>query len=261
MRKILVIPIILILSISIGATPAFAGGDCGVQYVVQPGDTLYHIATSCGYTVEQVVSYNPGLSAYIYPGQVIYFVQQGWQETPNYYGTSYTVQPGDTLYKVAAKFGITQESLANANQLATWSWLYTGQLLTIPSYSYPKQDTWHQHYEPQLPQAYVPIGYQTYMVQRGDTLRILANEWGTTVWDILRVNPQIYNANVLYAGQVINTPFTGGVQAGSYYTVQPGDTLRIIAGYYGKTVYDLLALNPTIWNPNIIYVGSVVRVQ
>jgi len=42
--------------------------------------------------------------------------------------------------------------------------------------------------------------------------------------------------------------------------VQKGDTLRIIANKYGTTVEALLALNPTIKNANLIYVGQIVRV-
>ena len=257
MKKLSVTSLLLLLVLVFSVTPAFAGGDCGDQYIVQPGDTLYHIATSCGYTVAQVVSYNPGLTAWIYAGQVIYFQPQPIQSDSQWYGFSYTVQPGDTLYKVAAKFGITRESLAYANHLYTWSWLYNGQILTIPAYG---EQPLPEPYHPQPP-VYQPSGYQTYIVQRGDTLRLLAYGWGVSVWDILSINPQIKNANLLYAGQVINTPFTDGGYTGSYYTVKPGDTLRKIASYYGTTVYTLLSLNPTIWNPNYIYVGSVLRVQ
>jgi LysM repeat protein len=41
-------------------------------------------------------------------------------------------------------------------------------------------------------------------VQRGDTLRIIANKFGTTVENLLRLNPDIKNANLIYVGQVIN---------------------------------------------------------
>ncbi len=50
----------------------------------------------------------------------------------------------------------------------------------------------------------VPAGASTYMVQRGDTLRIIANKFGTTVDALLRLNPKIKNPNLIYVGQVIN---------------------------------------------------------
>ncbi len=42
---------------------------------------------------------------------------------------------------------------------------------------------------------------------------------------------------------------------------QRGDTLRIIASKFGTTVDTLLVLNPNILNPNLIYVGQVIRVR
>jgi LysM repeat protein len=50
----------------------------------------------------------------------------------------------------------------------------------------------------------IPAGVATYVVQRGDTLRIIANKFGTTVENLLRLNPNIRNANLIYVGQVIN---------------------------------------------------------
>jgi LysM repeat protein len=50
----------------------------------------------------------------------------------------------------------------------------------------------------------IPAGVATYVVQRGDTLRIIANKFGTTVENLLRLNPDIRNANLIYVGQVIN---------------------------------------------------------
>ncbi|MGE5376220.1 MAG: LysM peptidoglycan-binding domain-containing protein, partial [Bacteroidota bacterium] len=62
--------------------------------------------------------------------------------------------------------------------------------------------------------------------------------------------------NVIYVGQALNIP--AGVVT---YVVQRGDTLRIIANKLGTTVDYLLRLNPSIQNPNLIYVGQVINVQ
>ncbi|MCL4530148.1 MAG: LysM peptidoglycan-binding domain-containing protein [Chloroflexi bacterium] len=95
-----------------------------------------------------------------------------------------------------------------------------------------------------------------YVIQWGDTLAKIAARYGTSVSAILAVNPQLANRpSWIYAGEVITLP-----AAPTYYTVQRGDTLRIIAARYGTTVYGLQSLNPQIWNPNIIYVGQVIRV-
>jgi LysM repeat protein len=99
-----------------------------------------------------------------------------------------------------------------------------------------------------------PAPGQVYIIQRGDTLRKIAARFNTSVEAILKVNPQISNANLIYAGQAINLP--AGL---STYVVQRGDTLRIIASRFGTSVESLLALNPQITNPNLIYAGQVIR--
>ena len=157
-----------------------------------------------------------------------------------------TVQWGDTLSGIAALCGTTMQAIRAANPGLGW-WVYAGQVLYIPSgYSAPV-------YYPE-PSYYSSGG--TYVVQRGDTLSKIARRYGVGLSDILAVNPQIYNASLIYAGQVISLP----AAAPTYYTVQRGDTLRIIANSYGTTVYSLLLLNPTIYDPNLIYPGQVLRV-
>jgi hypothetical protein len=46
-----------------------------------------------------------------------------------------------------------------------------------------------------------------------------------------------------------------------WHTVVRGDTLWKLANTYGLTVSELVALNPEIKNPNLIYVGQKVRVS
>jgi len=52
---------------------------------------------------------------------------------------------------------------------------------------------------------------------------------------------------------------TGAEEAAAYLTVQKGDTLWGIAKRYGVTLAALIAANPQIKNPNLIYPGDRVR--
>ena len=153
-----------------------------------------------------------------------------------------TVQWGDTLSGLARLCGTTMEAIRAANPGLGW-WVYAGQVLYIPTGYIP---------EP----VYYPSYGGTYVVQRGDTLSKIARRSGVSLSDVLAVNPQIWDASLIYAGQVITLP----AAAPTYYTVQRGDTLRIIANSYGTTVYSLTLLNPTIYDPNLIYPGQVLRV-
>ena len=60
----------------------------------------------------------------------------------------------------------------------------------------------------------------TYRVQKGDTLSGIAKKYGTTVSALMKLNPSIKNANLIYVGQVIvvsgtaaSVPMSGGNQA------------------------------------------------
>jgi len=100
-------------------------------------------------------------------------------------------------------------------------------------------------------------GYIT--VQWGDTLSGLAKQCGTTVQAIRAANPGL--GWWLYAGQVIYMP-TGYQPAPTYggtYVVQSGDTLGKIAARVGVSWRDLLAVNPQIQNPSLIYAGQVIN--
>jgi LysM repeat protein len=102
----------------------------------------------------------------------------------------------------------------------------------------------------------------TYTVQRGDYLKLIANLCGISYADLLAYNPQITNPNWIYPGQVIRLTGTGGDPyipiTGSTYIVQPGDTLGLIAYRYGTTVYEILRINPSIYNPSLIYIGQFI---
>ncbi len=81
-----------------------------------------------------------------------------------------------------------------------------------------------------------------YTVKKGDSLWLIAREYGTTVDEIKRAN-NLWNDTV-YAGQTLNITWP------SYYTVKKGDSLWLIARKYGTTVDELMKAN-NIWNGNI----------
>lgn len=56
---------------------------------------------------------------------------------------------------------------------------------------------------------------------------------------------------------------SGGTSSSApqYHRVVKGDTLWALAKTYGLTLSELIALNPQIKNPNLIYVGDEVRVK
>jgi LysM repeat protein len=101
----------------------------------------------------------------------------------------------------------------------------------------------------------VPDGF-TYIVQRGDTLAILAARYHTTVAAIVRANG-LTNPNLIYAGQILYIPAPPQPACGATYIVRYGDTLARIARRCGTTV-QALAIANNIYNINLIFAGQVL---
>jgi LysM repeat protein len=46
--------------------------------------------------------------------------------------TTYVVQPGDNLYRISIRTGVTMAALARANNITNFNLVFTGQTLIIP---------------------------------------------------------------------------------------------------------------------------------
>ncbi|WP_116900986.1 SafA/ExsA family spore coat assembly protein [Thermaerobacter sp. PB12/4term] len=118
---------------------------------------------------------------------------------------------------------------------------------------------------PQLPPPPAcPNGF-IYTVQPGDTLFFIAQRFGVTLQALIAANPQIPDPSLIFPGQQICVP-TGVFPPpppcpnGFIYTVQPGDTLFLIAQRFGVSLQALIAANPQITNPNLIFPGQQICV-
>ncbi len=110
------------------------------SYQVRPGDSLFLIARRFGTTPETLAAAN-GISdpRMIYPGVTLQIPELQGHST--FTANKYTVQPGDSLYLIGRRFGLPPEKLAAANGISTWSPIYPGQVLTVPSVNSPPSNT------------------------------------------------------------------------------------------------------------------------
>lgn len=117
--------------------PPFDPGPVGpgvCHYSVQAGDALAEIARIHGTTLEYLASTNgirnPNI---LILGQRLVVPCKGAQPAPPGDAcTWYTVQRGDTLTKVAAKYGSTVQAIAQRNSLRNVNLIYVGQRLCVP---------------------------------------------------------------------------------------------------------------------------------
>ena len=209
-------------------------------YTVRRGDTLSEIAARFGTTVNELVRLNNIADPdRIYEGDRL-IIRAGTG------GDTYTVQRGDTLSEIAARFGTTVSELVRLNNIADRDLIYPGQVLIIRESG----------------GSTPPSGSTTYTVQRNDNLTEIAARFGTTVAELVRLN-NISNPNLIYPGQVLIIRESGGVTPPSgavTYTVQRNDNLTEIAARFGTTVAELVRLN-NIANPNLIYPGQVLIIR
>ena len=137
---------------------------------------------------------------------------------------THTVQPGENLYRISLRYGVTVQAIVAANAAVTNpNLILVGQTLAIPggvdggaSGSQPPGDTGGETLPP-----------QTYTVVAGDTLSKIARQFNTTVQAIAQMN-NIANVNLILIGQQLQIP--GGTPG----PVGTGDE-GVVAGPPGET--------------------------
>ena len=96
-------------------------------YTVKEGETLYAIAFRFGLSVDTLLALNPLEEPFLEPGQTLRLLP-----VPTVRGyTTYRVRRGDTLFKIATRFGISLQALRQANGLRGTT-IRVGQRLRIP---------------------------------------------------------------------------------------------------------------------------------
>lgn len=99
--------------------------------------------------------------------------------------TIHVVQPGENLYSISRRYGVSAEQIARDNQLINPTRLVVGEALVIL-----------------VPQ-------QVHTVQPGETLESIARQYQTTVTALLQNNPLLSNRNLLYPGQTVVIRYEG----------------------------------------------------
>lgn len=180
----------------------------------------------------------------------------------------YTVQSGDTLSGIALKFSTTSSKLAQLNSISNPNLIYVGQRLLVNQSSNSNSSSSGQS---SSTTTNTEASAASYTVKSGDTLSGIASRYNTTVNQIVSLN-QLSNPNLIYVGQVLklkNSQTTNSSSSSSSstaattvgtYTVKAGDTLSAIASRYSTSSSTLASLN-SLSNPNLIYVGQVLKVS
>ena len=162
------------------------GATSAETYTVQTGDTLYDIAAAFHLSIDELLAINNIDGAIIRPGDVLRTTSLSSAPPAP---LVVTVQPGDSLWSIAAATGTTAAALRAANGL-TGDTINPGVALTVPGrYADPSSADRGGTTPP------------TISVARGDTLWDIAKRYDTTVATLMAAN-ELSNQN-LQAGQVL----------------------------------------------------------
>jgi LysM repeat protein len=103
---------------------------------------------------------------------------------------SYTVQRGDTLFRIAQRFQTTVNILLRANpDITNRNVIPVGQVIYLPGATLTLSN-----------------GQVVYIAMSGDTMGSVARQFNTTLSALINANSQISNPNLIYPGQRINIP-------------------------------------------------------
>lgn len=228
------------------------------------------LAAAAGLSVDEFRYLNPALRRYTTPkeGYTIR-VPRGQQATmvaavekmPRQQPTEFvrhTVRSGESLSRIAARYGTSVTTLKRANRLANVDHIRVGMTLLVPRGGASAEAVAQSA---PASSSRSTTTTSTHTVRSGDTLSTIAARYGTSTSSLRSLNG--ISGSRIYVGQklkVRGTPRSSTVVATSTHTVQRGETLSGIASKYGTSTASLQQLNG-IRNASAIYVGQKLKVN
>ncbi len=160
----------------------------------------------------------------------------------------YRVQRGDSLARIAQRFGTTVGALVAMNDMDQPNLIKTGQVLQVPAEQTVASGS--VAYRPTQPSK-----RQRYQVQKGDTLGAIAVRFDTAVATLAMANG-LSRPYIIKPGQVLDVAQSMPLRR---YQVKQGDTLGGVAARFNTTVTTLAMANG-LSRPYIIKPGQVLDV-
>ncbi len=180
---------------------------------------------------------------------------------------TYVVQQGDNVWNIARRENVSMDELLEMNNLTRESVIQPGQELSIPAGSGERSVQRDRAPEREIPEP--PEGAETYTVQRGDSLSVIAQRHGTTIAELKSIN-NLQSDNIrigqelaLPDGESPRPPREDAAPAepeepaaeGIRHTVVSGESPGGIANRYGVSVEELMRVN-NISDPRRVRVGQ-----
>ncbi|EGP4759594.1 LysM peptidoglycan-binding domain-containing protein [Enterococcus faecium] len=280
-----------------------SGSATSTTYTVQSGDSVWGISNKFGITMDQLIQWNNIQNNFIYPGQKLTIKgnQENGSSTNNSgnntnssgnagtsnggqtTGAKYTVQSGDSVWKISNDHGITMAQLIEWNNIKN-NFVYPGQQLIVSNggSSNTGANTGNTSGSNSSNSSSSNTASGTkYTVKAGDSVWSVSNKYGITMAQLIQWN-NIQN-NFIYPGQQLTVSNSGSTNSASSntgssantnnsssantgssssqgtYTVKAGESVWSVANKNGITMNQLIEWN-NIKN-NFIYPGQQLIVK
>lgn len=182
-------------------------------------------------------------------------------------GVSYTIQAGDTLIGIAARYGVDWTTIAEENRLREETLLQIGQVIRIPGVAGAGNQNGSPSAQTVNNTQFAAGAGGSYTVKAGDTLLGIALQHGLT-WQALGAANGLGEFDLLQIGQQLTIPGAGNPPAPSpplasepvFYTIQEGDTVFSIAIRNNLDWQALLALNG-LTESSLLQIGQQIRLR
>ncbi len=214
------------------------------NYQVQRGDTLSSIANQAKISLAELASLNNiSTQSGVRIGQTLK-VPAGVNVPERY-----TVQRGDTLSAISTKYNLSQDYIADLNNLSRNSGLRAGQILKLTG-DVPEKKA--------QVEAVAETTNDIHVVKAGETLSSIARQYKLQLNYLAELNDLSRTANVRIGQrlkvdasaaknevktEVVSAAKSSSSKATETYTVKSGESLNSIASRVGVSVAELASLN------------------
>lgn len=182
------------------------------MHTVTKGQSLYSISSMYNVPIADIVKMNPGSDAGIRAGQALKIPQSGEGNQVIFH----TIQPGETLYKLSVKHGVSVERICRANPGLSVKNFRIGQVIAIPPVGKSTQVS--AEVKPQTPvevtpqvqdkknEPLKPKCRDMHKIKRKETVYSISRMYGITEDELIAANPEIKDKK-LKRGKFLCIPY------------------------------------------------------
>lgn len=168
-------------------------------HTIMTGETLDAIANMYKVSTSDIIALNPGLNKNLIPGHAIRIPQPASLYRQEGLYTFHTIEPKETLYSVSKKYGVTMQSIMDANPGLTTNSFGTGKIIRIRPASQANL----------ADQPVAAIATIRYHVKKKETLYSISRKQDISLSQLLEMNPGITH---IKEGDYLNVPAKGSAQ-------------------------------------------------